>query len=315
MKSVRLAEIAMGTRFELVLWGESEMRLIAAGEEALEEILRLEAQLSLYRSDSDIADINRRASEEAVPVEPRLFRLLERAARLTEETEGAFDITVAPLLRCWGFMGGTGEMPTEEAVAEARERVGMQHVLLDAENVTVRFARPGMMLDLGSIGKGYAVECAISLLRENGLTNGLLHGGTSTVYAMGAPPDADAWKVALQKPFETEEGQFLATVDLKDVSLSVSAPHGKWFEANGRRYGHVLDPRTGMPASRSLLSAIVMESATDGDALSTALLTLGADWISHLRQVYPTAEALVTFEKNEKLEIEAEGGNWQVMME
>lgn len=293
LELVTLAIHAMGTRFELALWGESVVHLTAAGEEALAEIERLEAQLSLYRTDSDISDLNARAAYEAVPVEPRLFRLLEHAARLTEETEGAFDITIAPLIACWGFLGGTGELPTPEAIAEARELVGMEKVTLDAENYTVRFQREGMRLDLGSIGKGYAIDCAAELLQDTGITSGLLHGGTSSVAAIGSPPDEEAWTIAIQRPFDTTEGNYLTKISLKDTTLSVSAPHGKSFEAGGRRYGHVLDPRTGYPTSRSLLAAIVVESATEGDALSTGLLTLGADWLPALAKNRPDCRALL----------------------
>lgn len=293
LELVTLAVHAMGTRFEVALWGESVVQLTAAGEEALAEIERLEAQLSLYRADSDISDLNARAASEAVPVEPRLFRLLERAAQLTAETEGAFDITVAPLIACWGFLGGSGMMPSNEAIAAAKELVGMEKVTLDAENYTVRFQREGMRLDLGSIGKGYAVDCAAELLREAGIKSGLLHGGTSSVVAIGSPPDEEAWVIAIQRPFDTTEGNYLTKISLKDTTLSVSAPHGKSFEAGGQRYGHVLDPRTGYPTSRNLLAALVLDSATEGDALSTGLLTLGADWLPTLVKNRPDCRALL----------------------
>lgn len=296
MTLVRLARYAMATRFELALYGERESFLRAAGEEALDEIERLEAQLSLYRADSDVSDLNRRAAHEAVPVDPRLFALLVRARRLSEETEGAFDITVAPLMRCWGFVGGSGQMPTEEAIAEARERVGMRHVLLDEGRCAVQFDREGVSLDFGAIGKGYAIERAANLLRENGITRALLHGGTSTIYAIGAPPDAEGWTIALQRPFAAATDAPLTQITLRDMALSVSAPHGKWFESGGRRYGHVIDPRTGYPTRRNLLAALVLPSATDSDALSTALLTLGAEGLPPLLAAHPDARYLLAAE-------------------
>lgn len=291
----------MATRFELALYGEAESFLRAAGEEALDEITRLEAQLSLYRPESEISHLNARAAYEAVPVDPRLFALLGRIRELSREAEGVFDITVAPLLRCWGFLGGSGQIPSEEALAAAREVVGMQHVILDEGRMTVRFDREGVMLDLGAIGKGYAIERAVQLLRDNGITSALLHGGTSTIYGMGAPPGADAWIIAIQSPFAKEEGEYLAQVKLCDSALSVSAPHGKWFESQGRRYGHILDPRTGRPAGRNLLAALVTESATDSDALSTALLTLGADWLPALNALRPGIRALVAQEHENRV--------------
>lgn len=296
---VALASLAMGTRFELVLWGDDEGGLRAAGQEALGEIARLEAQLSLYRTDSDVSELNAHAFERAVKVDPRLFRLLERARTLSALTDGAFDITVAPLMRCWGFVGGSGRMPSPEDIAEARACVGMEHVVLDEEDFTVRFDRPGVMLDFGSLGKGYAVDCAVELLRQNGVDSALLHGGTSAVYAIGAPPDSDAWNIAVRRPFAEEREDYLAHVPLKNAALSVSAPHGKYFEAGGRRYGHVIDPRTGCPTGETLLASLVTSSATDGDALSTALLTLGKDWLPALAALYPDARSLIAYEDGE----------------
>jgi thiamine biosynthesis lipoprotein len=294
MQMVRAARYAMGTRFEIALYGERSGYLKAAGEEALREIERLDRQLSFYREDSDITDLNVRAAYEPVTVDPRLFALLQQAAQLSEQTGGAFDITIAPLLRCWGFVGGSGQMPQDGEVEAALACTGMNHVILDAVNYTVRYDHPGVMLDLGAIGKGYAVDQAVELLRENGISSALLHGGTSSVYAIGAPPDADAWSIALQRPFAPSDAEPLTTIALRDAALSVSAPHNKWFEAEGRRYGHVIDPRLGRPTSRSLLAAVVTETATEGDALSTALLVRGPDWLPELNRLPAISGTLVT---------------------
>jgi thiamine biosynthesis lipoprotein len=150
----------MATRFEIVLHGANAVALRAAGEEALDEIERVESQLSLYRNTSEIAHVNARAAYEPVRVTPPVFRLLEHTRRLSDATGGAFDITIAPLVRCWGFMGGTGRMPSLEEVEAARAKVGWRLIELDAANFTVRFTREGVMLDLGAIGKGYAIERA-----------------------------------------------------------------------------------------------------------------------------------------------------------
>src|SRR5688572_10919776 len=170
----------MATRFEMVVCGPNESGLRAAAEEALNEVQRIEAQLSLYRPDSEVAHLNARAARQWVRVEPGLFRLLQQAKRLSEETLGAFDITVAPLVRCWGFMGSSGRQPGKRAIAEARKCVGMDLVELDSESFQVRFARDGVMLDFGAIGKGYAIERAVELLREADITAAIIHGGTST---------------------------------------------------------------------------------------------------------------------------------------
>ena len=299
MHTVTLARHAMATRFELVLHGDDPVALRAAGEEALDEVDRLENQLSLYRPGSEIAQVNARAAHEPVRVSPEVFTLLQHAQRLHAETSGAFDITVAPLVRCWGFMNNQGQMPSPEAVAEARAKVGMEHVRFDAGNGTIHFARDGVMLDLEAIGKGYAVERGAALLREAGVTSALFHGGTSTVCAIGQPPEADSWRVAIERP-PAAVGAILfpdlPAVRLQDESLSVSAIWGRVFQASGKNFGHVIDPRSGQPVDGAWLSAVILPGATETDALSTALLTLGEAGLDRLNGGSADLRALVVGE-------------------
>ena len=315
----------MATRFELLLCGHNPPRLRAAGEEALDEVERLENQLSLFRPASEIAHLNARAAVEPVRVSPRLFALLLQARALTEATGGAFDITVAPLVRCWGFIDGPGHLPDAEQLAKAREVVGMHLVQLNESDLTVRFARAGVMLDLGAIGKGYAIDRAAEILREAGVTSALLHGGTSSIYAIGSPPNADYWLVGIENPFARghplggEEDRKaaersawssvppLAGVPLKDESLSVSAISEKFFDAGGKTFGHVLDPRSGEPSSNALLAAVVLPSATETDALSTAFLTLGPFGSSLISSIRPTARSLVLHGSKNRLDVTTNG--------
>ncbi|MBI3414557.1 MAG: FAD:protein FMN transferase [Verrucomicrobia bacterium] len=299
MNTVATARHAMATRFEIVLHGDHEPRLRAAAEEALEEIQRLDAQLSLYSPTSDISRLNASAAAGPVKVAPELFRLLRRAKTFHRETGGAFDITVGPLMRCWGFMRDTGRLPSDEELTEARQKAGMELIELDEKNFTVRFRRAGVMLDLGAIGKGYALERAADLLRETGITSAILHGGTSTVCAIGTPPDANAWMIGIEDPQNTggavgeAKRPLLAAIPLKDESLSVSAVWGKSFEIAGKTYGHVIDPRTGRPANNAVLAAVALPSATESDAFSTALLTLGREGLDSICELRPQARALV----------------------
>lgn len=294
MKSIRVACLAMATRFEFVLCGHDETRLRAAGDDALREVVRLEAALSLYQPDSEIAEVNRHAAHHPVRITPEVFSLLRHALTLSAATGGAFDITAAPLLRAWGLMGGSGRVPGPEELAAARLCVGAALVTLDEGAFTVQFNRPGVILDLGAIGKGYALDRAAESLRESGVENALLHGGTSSVLAWGRPPEneAAAWRVAIGRPesegFHAQAGAAaptdrpLAVVELHDESFAVSAVWGKGFTDNGRFYGHVLDPRTGCPVDQVLLAAIALPSATESDAVSTALLVRGAEMLERL---------------------------------
>jgi len=331
MPIVTLARHAMATRFEIVLHGENPVALRAAGEEALTEIERLEDRLSLFRSSSEIAHLNARGALEPVRVTPEVFALLAQAQRLSRETQGAFDITIAPLVRCWGFHDLSGRVPEADALAGARASVGMHLIQLDGKEFTVRFTRPGVMLDLGAIGKGYAIERAAEVLREAGVTSALLHGGTSTVYGLGHPPEAEFWKVAVDYPksrtgfqrLSTEEqpgpaGEGLSTtlaiqggkkggaqedtcprlttVALKDEALSVSAIWGRFFRLEGKMLGHIIDPRTGEPAQRAVLAAVALPSATESDALSTALLTAGPEGHDQIARLRPAIRTLVVAE-------------------
>lgn len=335
-----LALHAMATRFELLLPGEESAGLRAAGEEALREIERLEDRLSLFRAGSEIADLNARAWREPVQVTPELFALLEWAQRLHAESLGAFDITVAPLVRCWGFMGGTGRVPEPKELEAVRSRVGMHLVELDSAHRTARFAREGVMLDLGAIGKGYAVDRAVEVLREAGVTSALLHGGTSTVYGLGHPPAAEAWTIGIEAPQShaaageerrASAGSFsesirkdqgthrttrtdrggsaspLTRVCLRDEAVSVSAVWGKCFESEGQILGHVLDPRLGRPVSGANLAAVVLPSATETDALSTALLVRGEAGMEAIGGLRAGMSVLVATEANNRFQIKGKG--------
>lgn len=303
MKTVQLACQAMATRFEFILHGEDERSLRAAGEEVFEEIIRLERELGFYQSASEISRLNQQAAHQAVRVSPMLFELIERSLDLTAKTSGAFDVTVGPLMHCWGLAGGEGRFPSDDELAQTMKLIGPNNIVLDRSDYSIRYAIAGTQIDLGSIGKGYALDVAAEWLRDAGIESALVHGGTSTTYAIGSPPDQDAWKIAIVRPEdgpvlsqtgeEPEESNILATVDLRDSSLSISAVWGKSFESDGQIFGHVVDPRTGRPVNGAYLAAVVSPSATDTDALATALLTMGSAGQLQLAEGFPDIKTLV----------------------
>lgn len=293
--AVRLACRAMATRFELVIHGEDPVHLRAAGEEVLEEIKRIETKLTRFRSDSIIGRINAHAADAPVRVEAPVFDLLMTCRELWELTGGSFDISVGPLMQLWGFRQNTGRIPDPAEIEDARAISGMHLIQLDSDARTVRFARQGVSIDLGAIGKGYAADEATRLLREYGVESAFLHGGTSTVATIGMPPDADAWYVTLSDRSAQDDPP--PVLSFVDTSLSVSAVWGRELMADGQSYGHVLDPRTATPTRNALLAAVQMDSATVSDALSTALL-VGADdaSIAKVMNRYPETRALVVTE-------------------
>jgi FAD:protein FMN transferase len=282
---VRLALDAMGTRFELVMPGDDGVRLRAVGEEALAEIARLHRQLNRYDRASDISWINAHAADAPVVVEPRLFDLLVRCQRLSAATDGAFDVTVGPLLNVWHLTQNSascGAPPDAAAFDAARRAVGFAHLRLDPAQRTVSFDRRGMTIDLGAAGKGYAIDAAVEVLRTHGVAHALIHGGTSSVHTLGRGPDGTTWRVAWDAP-EAARRLF----DLRDSALSVSAAHGKTFIIDGQQFGHVMDPRTGRPAAVAHAALVTGPCSFECDALSTALLVHGASWLPVLRTAFP----------------------------
>ncbi|HLS27122.1 MAG TPA: FAD:protein FMN transferase [Opitutales bacterium] len=282
-ESVRVARFAMGTRFEILLWGADKSFLRGAAEEALNEVERLERQLNLFQPTSEVSRINRMAANGPVRVEPALFELLEEARKIWETTNGAFDLTVGPLMDCWGFRGGNKKAPSPEEIESARKKVGFQHVELDRNARTIFFKQAGVSLDFGAIAKGWALDEAAMILQDHGIENALLHGGTSTIRGIGdASPDAKGWKIAIQPPppevMPDEKPwpeSFISSVILFDEALSVSGIGGRFLRRGSKIDGHVLDPRSGEPVRGPLLAGIRHRSATKSDALSTALLAGG----------------------------------------
>jgi thiamine biosynthesis lipoprotein len=282
---------AMACLFEAWLCGDDEAWCAGVAEEALAEVARLEAQLSHYRDDSDVARLNALASREWVRVEPALFALLSLARRLSRETDGAFDITAGPLVKAWGFYQGEGRVPTEEEIAAARARVGMSHVRLDRERSAVRFDVEGVDINLGAIGKGHALDQAAEVLRFYGVTNAVIHGGRSTILALGAPEGEEGWAFTLKDPRDRERP--LYHVSLRDRALSTSGNAEQFFEADGKRYGHLLDPRTGRPVEGRLCVWVIAPSAAESDALSTAFIVLGPEATRAVCRKRPEIEAVL----------------------
>jgi len=282
---------AMGTVFTIVSYGREARFLAQVANEAFDEIDSLDAQMSHYKVESELSRINRRAAHEPVLVEPRLFALIAKALRFSQESEGAFDITVGPLMKAWGFFRGVARVPPRGELARVMKRVGYRHIQLDDKQRTIRFAVDGLELDLGGIAKGYAVDRAVDILRANGVNSALVSSGASSIYALGAPPGERAWRVNLRDPFEKQK--VADVVRLKDYSLSVSGSYEKFFTLKGRRYSHILDPRTGRPVQGVLMTTVFAPRALDSDALSTTFFVMGAQRARALLANYPNVSLLV----------------------
>ncbi|MBY0309236.1 MAG: FAD:protein FMN transferase, partial [Phycisphaerales bacterium] len=231
---VRVSRRAMATRFEVAV-PYGTRNAIAAAEAALDLIDDLEDQLTVYRDHSEVSRLNATAADGPVVVEERLFGLLEACAGWTRETEGAFDIVTGALIKAWGFYSREGRVPAARDRNAAMARTGMRHVILNPEARSVKYRMPGLEINLGAVGKGYALDRAAELLRTDwGVTSALLHGGGSSVYAIGHPPgEGRGWPVRLRHP--TDEDAGIGMVWLRDRGLGVSAATFQHFEYNGRK--------------------------------------------------------------------------------
>lgn len=221
-------------------------RQVMIASDALDMVHQLEQQLTVYRDDSELMQINRQAADGPQPVEAGLFELLQQCRRWCDETGGAFDPTAGPLIRLWRDCRAGGRIPTPAEVEQVLECVGIGRVEFDQRQQSVRFPSPGFAFDLGAVGKGYAIDRAAVHLRREGLENFLVHGGHSSLYAAGDHAGHEGWPVGIRNPLFTQERY--ATLLLKDRGMSTSGSNIQYFRHGGRRYGHILDPRTGWPA-------------------------------------------------------------------
>jgi len=290
---------AMACLFEVVFDAADYRDKTEAAVAALELLVPLEEQLTVYRETGEVVQINRRAAESPVEVEAGLFELLQRAVALSEATGGAFEITAGRLSKVWGFYRRQGQMPAREEVAVALATVGSRHLQLDASRRTVQFLEPGLELNLGAIGKGYALDRVADAIQAGGINDFLLHGGNSSVLARGGrisdfrfqisdlnaeSPQSEipnlkseipSWTVGLRHPLQPDVR--LAEFELSNQALGTSGSGTQFFHHQGKRYGHILDPRSGWPAEQMLSATVIAPTAEQADALSTALYVLGLE--------------------------------------
>jgi thiamine biosynthesis lipoprotein len=268
---------AMACRFEVAfnageVAGDTELAM-----DALDLVDGVEERLSIYRPDSELSRINAAAAAGWVAVSADTWHLLARARELAVVTGGAFDLAAGALVRAWGFERRQGRVPEPAALEAAIAASGMRHVEFDDAARRIRFLHPGVALNPGAIGKGWALDRAVALLASRGVPSCLVHGGQSSVAARGTQGPAvggrRGWRVGLRHPLRP--GRRLATIVLRDRALGTSGSGTQFFIDRGQRIGHILDPRTGLPADGVVSATVIAESAADADALATALFVLG----------------------------------------
>ncbi|NQT18567.1 MAG: FAD:protein FMN transferase [Planctomycetes bacterium] len=263
----------MGTFVTITLWASSEEEANNACTAAFAKIDRVDSLMSTYRADSEISKVNRVAGAEPVPLSDEMLEVLELSAKYSELSGGAFDVTVAPLMKLWKTAERNGAIPDAAALEAALEPVGYRNITLDSQARTVRFAKPLTKLDLGGIAKGYAVDLALAELAGRGITAGLVNAG-GDIATLGGPPETGAWRIGIQKPDRRNE-RLPDVVHLTTGAVATSGDYERFVEIGGRRFSHIKDPRTGMPVEKIYSVTVIAPNATAADALATACSVLG----------------------------------------
>jgi len=279
----------MGTFARVVAVAKHERQGRRCIEAGFGELVRIDKMMSDYKPDSELSKVNREAFANPVKVTPELFEILQKSVDFSRLSNGAFDITVGPLVDLWHKAGEANVMPDENTLAATKARVGYEKLILDANGRTVRFVVAGMRLDLGAIGKGYAVDKAVEAMQKRGAIGGMVDSG-GNIRCFGAPADKNAWLVGLQNPksagTDTDlpelhgaigTGGVLMVLRLNDMAVATSGDYRRFVTIDGKKVSHIVDPNTGASADRLSSDTIIAATAVDADALSTAVNVMGAE--------------------------------------
>jgi thiamine biosynthesis lipoprotein len=264
----------MGTWASLTLVTADSAAVADLAYRSLVVLHRVDSLMSNWTTTSEVARINREASRGEITIHPEVSEVLDVALQIGRESGGAFDVTVEPLVRLWGFLGGTPRVPSQAEIDEALKLTGLEYVKLDPSARTLRIAKQGIKIDLGGIAKGYGVDRVADVLRDSGTTDALVDLSGNMV-ALGDAAGRDGWTVGVRDP--SGERPYLARIVLHDEAVATSGDYEQFVDADGRRYGHILDPRTGWSARGLASVTVVGDRAMPADAWATALFVLGPE--------------------------------------
>ncbi len=264
----------MGTWAEITVYSQDAKLANRAIESALDAMIEVDSLMSAYKQNSEISDINRQTGQKAVSVSPKTFFIVKSAIHYSEISDGAFDITISPLIHSWGFFRKQGHIPPKEEINQKRALVNYRLIELDSKHNRIKLLKNGMTLDLGGIAKGYAVDQAIEKLQAAKVENVLVNL-SGNMYAMGHPRDKDAWRIAIRHPRQKES--LLGVLELQEESIATSGDYEKFFIHDGKKYSHIINPHTGYPVLGIASVTIVAKTAMEADALSTAVFVLGPE--------------------------------------
>jgi thiamine biosynthesis lipoprotein len=280
----------MGTFVTVKVVAESAAQAQKIIDAAFREIEKIERLMSGYREDSEISQLNRLAHKAPLAVSAQTFEVLVRSREISHASGGAFDVTTAPLIELWQKAADENLLPQPEEIARAKSCVDFRKVILNEKQHTVFFARPGISLDLGGIAKGYAVDKAIEAIKREGAEAALVDAG-GDIYALGFRPEGNAWRIKIQDPAGGESG--LGVLELSNKAVVTSGNYQRFFEIEGKRYSHIIDPRSGWPAEGVASVTVIAPEATLADGWATGLSVLGETEGLKLVESLPDVECLM----------------------
>lgn len=284
----------MGSRFDITVVAADSISANGYIDTAIGEIDRIEKLISSWDPKSQTSKINQNAGIQPVTVDPELFDLIDRAIGLSRLTDGAFDISYASMDRIWKFDGSMTEMPTESALRKSVARVGYDNIVLDKDNSTVFLKKNGMKIGFGGIGKGYAADKAKQLLKSKGVSSGIINA-SGDMNTWGVQPDGSEWKVAITNPLNKNKA--FALLPLNNGAVVTSGNYEKFVEFGGKRYTHIIDPRTGYPSSGIISVTVFAPSAELADALATSVFVMGREvGLDRINQM-PNIECIIIDDK------------------
>ncbi|MCS6830445.1 MAG: FAD:protein FMN transferase [bacterium] len=281
------SQMAMGVQVTIIVYASDQAVAERACAAAFERIAEIEQIASDYRPDSELMRLCAQAGGPPVRVSEELFTLLRRAQELSRRTEGAFDVTVGPYVQLWRRARRTGQFPTEQELQEAKERVGYEKIVLHEKERMVQLLAPGMRLDLGGIAKGYALDCALKVLQQHSIRHALLEAGGDIVVGL-APPGTAGWRIRVENASPQRQWVYLAS-----GAISSSGDTEQYVEYQGKRYSHIVDPRTGWGLTTRVAATVIARDGITSDSLATALCVLGKEKGMRLVRTMPGVRAYI----------------------
>ncbi len=291
----------MGSRFDITIVAKDSLTAEQNIDASIAEITRIENLISDWKSDSQVSEVSQNSGIRPVKVDREVFELTQRAIRLSEITNGGFDISFAAMDRIWKFDGSMTEMPTEENIKKSVEKVGYKNIILDSVNSTIFLKLKGMKLGFGALGEGYAADKCRDMMLAKGIKAGIING-SGDMSTWGSQPNGTPWKIGITNPFNPEK--LLATVPLEQEAVTTSGSYEKFVVFDGKRYSHIINPATGYPATGLCSVTVFGSNAETANGLSTSIMVLGQTEGLLLLKKFPDYSCLMITDKGKVIKSE-----------